>query len=393
MVATVVLAGFGFFFWLINARLFSVSSIGIATTLISVMNLIALLSLLGLDTTLVRFLPTSTQRNEKINTALLLVSTASIILSSGFVLFVKEISPNLSFIQDNTWYFSIFILSCVMNSLNVLTDSVFLAGKKTKYTLIVNVISSLVKTGVPFAFVGFGAMGIFIAAGLAQMTGTLLSMWIMLRRFDYRPQFTINTEALSGVWRYSGVNYATSILNLLPPTLLPILIINTIGTEAAAYYYIVMMIGNLLYAIPWSAAKSFFAESSHNVLGMPEHIRRAVRTIAFLTFPAMLVIFIFGRTILTIFGEKYASGGISFLYFVTVAAVLISINAIYGSIFKVLNNLKAIFTTNVLYVVSIFLAAYIFHPYGLVGVGLAWLIGATITSIANAVFYKSSLAR
>ena len=59
MLATAVMAGFGFFFWLIVARMFSTANIGLATTLISVMNMIAMLSLVGFDVTFVRFLPNS----------------------------------------------------------------------------------------------------------------------------------------------------------------------------------------------------------------------------------------------------------------------------------------------------------------------------------------------
>ena len=47
----------GFFFWLIAARFYSTEDVGLATAIIAAMSLISMLSLLGFDISLVRFLP------------------------------------------------------------------------------------------------------------------------------------------------------------------------------------------------------------------------------------------------------------------------------------------------------------------------------------------------
>jgi O-antigen/teichoic acid export membrane protein len=52
MLSTGVMAVFGFFFWMINARLYSAEQVGIGTTLISIMTLISSFSLLGLGNSL-----------------------------------------------------------------------------------------------------------------------------------------------------------------------------------------------------------------------------------------------------------------------------------------------------------------------------------------------------
>ena len=67
MLNTGVMAVFGFFFWMINARLYSAEQVGIGTTLISIMTLISSFSVLGLGTGLIRYLPTSERKNKKIN--------------------------------------------------------------------------------------------------------------------------------------------------------------------------------------------------------------------------------------------------------------------------------------------------------------------------------------
>src|ERR1035441_1259012 len=64
-------APLGFAFWIIAARLFSTADVGRASSLISATTVIAYLALLGLNSTLVRHLPTAPDRNALITAGLL----------------------------------------------------------------------------------------------------------------------------------------------------------------------------------------------------------------------------------------------------------------------------------------------------------------------------------
>ena len=57
MLTSISNAGFGFFFWMLAAKLYPKKDVGIATALISSMALLVLLSRLGLDQSLIRFFP------------------------------------------------------------------------------------------------------------------------------------------------------------------------------------------------------------------------------------------------------------------------------------------------------------------------------------------------
>jgi O-antigen/teichoic acid export membrane protein len=65
MLSTGVMAVFGFFFWIIDARLYSAEQVGIGTTLISIMILISSFSILGLGNGIIRYLPTSERKNKR----------------------------------------------------------------------------------------------------------------------------------------------------------------------------------------------------------------------------------------------------------------------------------------------------------------------------------------
>ena len=383
MLATGVMAGFGFFFWLIVARLFSTTNIGLATTLISVMNMIAMLSLVGFDSSFVRFLPSSTNKNDKLNTGFIIVGIVAAILASGFIYLVDTLSPSLHFIKSTPLSSFFFIFFCVMTALNILTDAVFLSERKTKYTLVINTIFSGVRLLLPFVFIEWGAVGIFTAVALSQTIGLILSIGAMMYWFNYRPQFKIHMGVLERMRGYSLGNYMAGIINLLPPTILPIFITNYFGPEQAAFYYIIMMIGNLLYSIPWATTKSLFAEGAHAEHLLREHTIKSTKIIAAFTLLPMLILFFFGDQLLLVFGKSYSDEGFGFLRLIVLSVIPVSTYSILGSYFKVKKDSRWQIVVNIFYAATIISASYLLMEYGLVGVGYAWILGNLIASIVG----------
>jgi O-antigen/teichoic acid export membrane protein len=378
MLATGVMAGFGFFFWLLSAHLVTTEEIGIATTLISVMNIISIFSLIGFDSAIVRFLAHSTQKNEKLNTSIILVSVVALFLGSIFVVFVDSISPQLSFIRDNIFVSLAFVFFCAMSAVNILTDSVFLAYRQTKYSLIINTIFSFVRMLLPLAFVSWGAFGIFFAAAVGQTVGLFLSVFVMVFKFNYEPSLTIDMDIVKQVWKYCFGNYFAGALNLIPVLLLPIIITNHLGLKEAAYFYIVMMIGNLLYAIPQATTKSLFAEGSFSIESIGVNIRKSVNIILALLLPAILVLLVGGKFLLGFFGKSYSADGIDFLYLIAVSGIAVGGYSMFNSLFRVRKKLFALVAMNVCYAGTIVVFTYTLLPLGLIGIGLSWLAGNLI---------------
>lgn len=388
ILATGVMAGFGFFFWLISARMVTPDNIGIATTLISVMNIIAIFSLIGFDSTLIRFLANSDKKNAKLNTSIILVGCAALLLSSIFIALIHQISPRLEPIFAHPGYAFAFIAFCVMSSINILTDAAFLAYREAKFSLIINAVFSFIKMLLPLLFAPWGAFGIFAAAAGGQTIGFILSIAALMWKFNYRPEFIINKDVLREVGRYSVGNYIAGALNLLPVTLLPLIITNHLGSKESAYFYIVMMIGNLLYAIPFAVTKSLFAESANDERTTIRNVKKSVRFISFLMVPSILALCALGKFILGFFGKTYSSEGIAFLYLVAITGIAVSGYALCSSLLKVRKGVTGLIAMNSIYAGVVIICAYLFIPYGLVGIGYAWLTGNAAAGIFGFLLFR-----
>lgn len=381
MLATLSIAGLGFVFWVIVAQSYSSATVGLSATLLSASGLISLLSLAGFDTTLVRFLPKSSRKNDYINSGIVIVSLTSAVLSLGFIMLLPVISPSLAFVRYDAWYALGFIFFTVATSLNVLTNAVFLAQKRARDILIINLFFSLLKVMLPILVVRGGVMTIFAMVGASQLFGLVLSLLMMKSKCGYLFSPRIHTDILRITRTYSLSVYISSILNLLPPTILPLIVIAQRGPEDAAYYYIVFTIASALYTIAYSSMQSAFAEGSYEDAAMRVHMRKAAKLIGLLLLPAAIILFALSDRILGIFGKEYAEGGSGLLRLFILSAGGVVVSSALGAIFKVSHSLREVVIMNIVYAGAILTLSYLLiSRFGLIAVGWAWLIGTLLTA-------------
>jgi O-antigen/teichoic acid export membrane protein len=381
MLSTGVMAFFGFFFWVINARLYSTEQVGIATTLISVVTLISTFSLLGLGNSLIKYLPTSERKNEKINTAFTLVGLTSIVISIFFLLFLKTFSPKLLFVRENIFFAILFVLFIVFTSLSTISESVFVAYCSSKYVLIKNTLSSIVKLVIPIFLISLGAYGIFMSVGIATIIAFLLSLFFLIHKFKdvIKPQ--VVKDIVKRMTKFSMGNYVAGFIGGLPAMVLPIIILNSIGAKFSAYFYMDMTIANLLYIIPMATSQSLFAEGSYSEAELKVHLLKAIKIISLILVPAILLTFIFGKYVLLAFGKQYSSEGLMLLQIFAISGVFLSINYIGNSILYIKNKIKSLVILNLIGCLVVLGSSYALISYGLNGVGFGWLIGQIILAV------------
>src|SRR5436305_5061049 len=114
---------------------------GIATTLISIMTLLSDFTIVGLNVSLNRYLPKSTQKNELINSSFIIVTLVTLLTCGIFLLGLQNFSPQLAFLQSNLFYITSFTLFVIFYSWNILVDSIFMAFRAAGNILIKNSIT------------------------------------------------------------------------------------------------------------------------------------------------------------------------------------------------------------------------------------------------------------
>ncbi len=388
MLGTAIMAFFGFFFWIINARLFSPSQIGIATTLISIATLIANFSLLGLNAGLIRYLPTSSSRNEKINTSFTLVTTIAIILGIFYILNITVFSPKLEFIQKNLLSSILFIGTLLCIALNTLIESVFIAYRSTPYILLKNVVLNVIRVSLPFILIFLGSFGIFASFGVAYLFAVILSILILVVRFRFILSPSVHVHVVKKILKFSFGNYISGFATILPASVLPVIITNKINPSTSAFFYIAMNIANLLFIIPLATSQSLLAEGSYSEKELKKHLKKAVIIIFALLLPAIVFTFLWGNYVLLAFGKQYSVEGFSFLRLVTISGVFVSFNYIGNAYLNVKHKISYNIFFSIINAGIIIGLSYLLLPQKLTGVGIAWIVG---NAVAAALYILSIL--
>jgi O-antigen/teichoic acid export membrane protein len=373
---TVAIAGFGFVFWLMNSRLFTAEQIGMATTLISGASLISYVSLFGFNTTFVRFLPTSRNRDQEINTGLLIVFATALVVAGAYVLLVPVVAPRLGFIRGSFGFAAVFVVLTAFWAVNLVTDSVFIALRKAQYNLLIDgFVQGAVKLALPVLVVGFGAFGIFMASGLAAAVAVVASVLFMMRVVKYKPKPSVSLNVLRRTWEYSAANYAANLLNLCPNLLFPLIVLDERGPRQAAYYFIAFQVAGLLFAAAYAVSASFFAESSYEGSHLPSLLRRSVKILTLVCVPSGILVAVAGRWLLLLFGHAYSTSAASALAVLALSTPAVGLYSAATTALRVEGRLREVVGMSATYAALIVGLTFLWADRGLQWVALAWLLG------------------
>lgn len=386
MAGTFILGGLGFFFWIIIARLYKPENVGIATTLISIMTLLSSITIMGLDSSLIRYLPKSANKNELINSSFVIVAIVALLATVIFLLGLQAFSPKLLFIRSNIFYFISFTIFIIFCSWNVLVDNVFIAFRAAGNILIKNIIISILKLIFPFALIALGAYGIFAAAASGLILGVLAALFILIFKFKIKPSISVNIHLLRKKSLYSTANYISAFMRNMPSLILPVIILNVLSAKYAAYYYVALMVQSVLLVIPTATEQALLAEGSHNEEELKKHVKKAIMMILVILLPISLLIALFGNILLQFFGKSYATEAFQLLRLFSVSTIFTALLLIASAILNVKQKIKTLVIMNITASVLTLSLSYAFISDRLVGIGWGWASGQAIAGLVSIYF-------
>ena len=233
----------GFIFWIVAARYYSVADVGVATALLSSVSPIYILSRLGLDAGLVRFLHGEKDKGGLINTSLTVVSISTVVLSIIFLGGLNIWSATLKPVLGELSLVIMFLLLALLFSVFWILNAVFLAFRQAQFSLIQVAVLSL-RIIIVVLLVNLGLIGILFSYAIA-IGAAIACGFVLLTRLlpGFRPAPIIRKSVVKGVSSFTFGNYFADTFRMLPGLILPILIVNLISVESGAFFYMAWMAG------------------------------------------------------------------------------------------------------------------------------------------------------
>jgi O-antigen/teichoic acid export membrane protein len=344
--------------------------------------LLSILSAFGFDIGLIRYLPEEKDKSRMINSCLTITAVISLILALVFLIGLPIWSPALMILRERAIFGVVFVLFTIAMTLFGLQTNVFVAFREAKYSFIQGSVSMLRIIILPFLLT-FGAFGVYLSVGLATTIALLAGNMLILKVFSaYMPVPVVDKKMISEMICYSFGNNVANILYFLPVAVLPLLVVDVLGEEINAYFYVAWAIASILLMIPFATSTSLFAEGSFSSDELGKNVIKSLKFIFVLLILGIMGVFIFGRYVLLLFGEEYAENAFEVLLFLSIASIPHAINVVYVTIKRVKKEtMPAIYVYGAIAVLTLIGSYTLIQEMGLMGIGISWIFGNGIVAL------------
>jgi O-antigen/teichoic acid export membrane protein len=405
---TIVTALFGGFFWIIAAKFINTLQLGMASTAISFITLLAVFANLGLHIGSSRYIaeynavgmPLLSRRVARLSLEWCLA--AGVVLGLGIALFSNIIARQVYSTGELTSFFVIVGVSIPLQGLVTVLDGIYRGAQRMDLMLYADSVEAIAKFGFACIVVllGFQGVGVVSAYLVSYVASLLLALPFWRRAMprisvEHEDRVTPESQGLTRrLLTFSMPNYAavtaTSLSNQFTVILLGVYTL--IGV---AYYNIAMLIvtvglSGIATAVNFALLPTATEEwVKGNLRGLGVLYNRITRLLLLASGPLIIVGVIFPSTILRLISPSFVAASNAF----RVLAFAGLLNGIGAPAIGVVNAMNRAKTVMIIYLTAVVMSLAIslaFIPIlGMVGAGIAYTTPTLVIALLSVLYLRS----
>jgi O-antigen/teichoic acid export membrane protein len=380
--------GLGFLFWLVAARMFDQSAVGLAAAIVSAVMLCTQLALLGLGSSvIVQFINHARRPSPLFDVAFTLVALLGLVAAAVFMGVAWATLGELRVVATDPTIAVAFAAMSVLGTVGILLDQISTLFRRGDQALARAVVFGGVNLAMLTLLALFtssaGASAIFGTWVPAAMAAVALGT-IQLRRssvrYRYRPRF--ERRLARRLIRIGLPNHWLTLTERAPGLILPLIVVELLSSEANAAWYVAWMMAWVVYIVPIQVGMTSFAETARRPHELARLARYSVRTSLLVGVPTAAVVAVAANPLLSLLGDDYAAAATTPLRILLLAVVPLSVIQAYFVICRSTGRLAEAIAAGALNAVAgIGGAAVAATSHGLVGIAIAWVAAQVLTSI------------
>jgi O-antigen/teichoic acid export membrane protein len=342
-------AGCGYGGLVLITHLYSVQAVGLSAAAVSSSTLVVQFTQFGTDFSLARYLPSSKNRQDLINTL-----HTVILLSTPMVAIIFLLLPTArQMYAFGGWLFApTFIAVSTLQALITFLGLVFISDRESGKLAVMNTVPNAVKLVAPPALSVLGNMGAFLARTISNLFSFIVFAFMLARR-GHRFRLTLRFGAVRELARFSLGMYVASTLGSFPSLMLPIIVLSRLGSKQTAYWSIAYTVAMLFYLLPSVITQALLPEISSRPAERKVLLRRTALLISSLVFPALAIAYAFAPIVLALFGHQYVSTALTAVRWLLLTGFMTAINYVPAAILFLAKKSTGIIFINVVNVVIV----------------------------------------
>jgi O-antigen/teichoic acid export membrane protein len=380
-------SGLGLAYWALAARWYSAENVGANSAAISTMLLVAGISHLDLGNVLLRFLPRAGRSTERLLRWAYVTDVCATACVSLLVLAtLRTWVPTLAFLTLSPLQAAWFVGATIAWGILGLQDDVLAALREARWVPVKNLAVALAKLALVVPLAGeFSQTGIWASWTIPTVLSLPVLIFLTYRwwipNVAGRDAQAAPLPGWTDLARFAGGNYVGTLFTIAGTTLVPIMVVQTAGTVAGAYFYVPWVMGSALQLLGSNMAISVIVEGSLNRSKLEAYSRGVMVHLAIVMAPVVIFILVAAPYLLNLLGSAYATESSGLLRLLAVGTLPAMINAMYVAQARVRCDLVTIAAVQSVLSVLILVASYeLLLRFGITGVGVAWLAAQTLVA-------------
>jgi O-antigen/teichoic acid export membrane protein len=394
MANTVVTAVLGFGFWIVAARLYPARVVGRDGALIAGLIELSAICQLNLANAIARFLPRLRGRAARALQVSYLASAAgAIVIGTAFVVIAPLISSDLAVVMRPASIAAVYVVSLVVWGVFTIEDAALTALRRAYWVPIENGVYGLLKLlALPILLVAGANHGVFLAwvipvAILVVPVNLLLFARLLPShaRRDAPADSAVVAHGRRRLLNFVAQDYGGTVLARASTTILPLLVVATLGARENAYFYVAFTIAVAFDMLFYGVGTSLTVEGANAEHRLRPLARMVVRRFTVVLVPGALLLALAAPLILLPFGPDYVREGTAVLRILAIASLFRGAITFYEAVARVRGHGRSILVCELAQMAMLLGgAAVLAQPLGLEGVALAWLGSSVIVAGAVA---------
>lgn len=398
MLSTGVSAALGLGFWLVAARYYTEEAVGQGSAAIAAMRLLASLTATTMIGAVVRYVPRAGRATGALVWRAYAVSSAVVCVACVVFLLTLDLWGPSYAPLDGVTAGLLFSGACVAWALLTLQDGVLTGLREAFWVPVGNAVFSLGKLLLLVAFAtALPVLGVFVSWAAAIALSVLPLGWLVFRRLIPRQAAADRDREpprIAEIGRFLAGDSVGALFSLAMINLLPVMVAVRFDAAHNAFFYTAYTVGGTMEFMAINMASSLTAHASHSPERLAEGVRGALRRMAVLLVPVVLVLVVFAPQVLAPFGADYAEHGSTVLRLLAAAALPRVVVELYIGVLRVQGRTGMLAALQGAMCVSVLgSAVLLLGPAGISGAGLAMLLSMTLIALVAAPGLRSALRR
>jgi len=382
----------GFLFWLAAARFFSPLVVGATAGLVSSMMLCTQFAQFGIGNALIIELPKSAgQERHLVSVALWWTVAAALGTALVFLVLGASVLQEVGESVTTPVAALAFLVMCVLGTANIVMDQTSMALGRGAQVLTRNLSFGAVAALGLLAIRGMtteprpvSLLWAWVAAGVTACAMGLWQFHAVLPRI--KGVSLSKREASARIWGTGLANQALTLAERAPTLVLPIVVVEVLGTRANAAWYPAWMIAWGVYIIPMSVGMALFSGVADDGRVRVKAVASAMRTSLLIGGAAALAVLALAQLLLSVLGKGYAEEGTVVVRLLVLGFVPLTLVQMYFGVCRGISRIwEATAVAAISGIAGVVLAAVLGSTRGLVGFAWGWLAALVAAGLWSAV--------